>query len=86
MSEERDSEERKKVLNLLKKAISDELEREEIDKFVTDMTESKNKKINEAVHAIMHFVTDADIRSYDKEYDELCRDKLREYINYLQLW
>ena len=35
--------------------------------------------VNEAIHCLSHFATDADIRKRDSEYDEHLRTKLRGY-------
>jgi len=72
---------RKTVTGFLQKALSDELDRSELDQFVSTMNADEDRLANDTLHALIHFVVDSDIRSADAEYDKVCRDKLRSYID-----
>jgi len=71
---------KERVLFYLQEALAGTINRADFDMFVSKMESGGNTLLNEAVHALGHFLVDCDIRDSDKEYARLCREKLLEYI------
>lgn len=64
---------------LIERALNGALSVDEASRFLSGLTKDTDSIVSEAAHAVVHFVTDADIRRRDKEYDLLLRTELEKY-------
>lgn len=71
-------------LSLIERALNGTLEVDEACFFLSSLERSVDTVVSEAVHAIVHFVTDVDIRKSDKEYDFFLRTELEKYAEQLK--
>jgi len=67
---------------LLARALKDELPIEEAIRFQAELGRRTQKELS-LVHAIIHFISDLDIRRTDAEYDRLQREDLKAQLRSL---
>ncbi|MDX1251052.1 MAG: hypothetical protein IDH49_02120 [Gammaproteobacteria bacterium] len=67
------------AIALIERALCATLTADEAGRFLSGLRSDADHIISEAAHAVVHFVTDADIRKRDKEYDILLRAELEKY-------
>ena len=72
------------TLDLIEKALRDELEIEEATHFLSALQRNVDSTLSEAVHAVVHFLTDSDLRSRDEAYDRALRTELESYAQTLR--
>jgi hypothetical protein len=70
---------RKQLLEMLERALANSLGLPEATDFIASLDSEQDNTVALAAHALIHFVTDSDLRRRDSEYDQLMRAKLREY-------
>jgi len=57
---------------------------EEACNFLSALDSSESKSVGDAAHELVHFITDADLRSKDQEYDFLMRRSLEKMMKDLE--
>ena len=70
---------------LVEKALEGLTNEVEVGSFLSNLPTTTDSEILEALHAAVHFLTDADIRQKDLAYDQLCRKQLSEMYKKLKL-
>ncbi|MBF0152114.1 MAG: hypothetical protein HQL84_19030 [Magnetococcales bacterium] len=68
---------------IIRRAIDNDLSIEEACYFLSTLDNEICKDVCIAIHAVIHFITDTDIRQADHEYDKLLRDGLISSIKLL---
>lgn len=76
---------KQRVEQLIQRALNDDLPIEEAGEFLSRLNDYTDVKVRDAAHAVVHFLTDHDIRQTDREYDRLQRQILSESLEALQL-
>lgn len=72
------------TLELIGRALRDELEIEEASFFLSSLQRNVDSTLSDAVHAVVHFVIDTDLRARDKAYDAALRVELESYAEALR--
>lgn len=75
---------KQRMEELLQRALDDDLSIEEACGFLSMLDDKAEQKIHDAAHAVVHFVTDQDIRQADREYDRLQRQLLSANLESLK--
>jgi len=78
------SEVRAQTLDIVGRALRDEIEIEEASVFLSSLPRDIDLALSEAAHAVVHFVTDADLRARDKAYDAALRVELESHVETLR--
>jgi hypothetical protein len=72
------------VRDLIKKALDNGLTKEEYHDFVSKMEEDVDNVVNQAVHALGHYIVGIDIRIRDVGYGRICERELRDFLERLE--
>ena len=70
---------KQKTEEMIQRALNGDLSIEEASRFLSMLDDNTEQKLRDTAHAVVHFLTDQDIRKIDREYDRL----QREYLNSL---
>ncbi len=73
-----------KTISLIEKALNGVLTVAEASCFLSSLKKDTNRIVCDAAHAVVHFLSDADIRLNDKEYDLILRTELEKYSKQLR--
>lgn len=69
---------------VLRRALADELTVDEASKLLSGLPQRTRRNVQDAIHAAVHFVSDADIRQSDAEYNRLQRASLIKRLDDLR--
>lgn len=72
------------LATLAEKAFDDDLSVEEASSFLSTIDASRFPKLAAVAHLVVHFVTDADVRAKDSEYDLAMRKEIRDMLRRLE--
>lgn len=69
-----------RIVELIKMALSEILSLDDATGFLSSLDKRIDGTLLDAAHAVVHFVTDADIRKRDAMYDAVLRAELETYV------
>lgn len=72
------------VIELIHRTLCGDVSLDEASHFLSSLSKDTNSLVVYAAHAIVHFVTDQDLRNTDHRYDILLRDELNNFIKELE--
>lgn len=75
---------RKRALEIVHLALSDSISLAEVTLEMSKLEAASDPLVAAAIHTVMHFLTDVDIRQSDKEYNAIARGQLVEMVMELQ--
>jgi hypothetical protein len=73
------------VIQLAEKALAGEQDIGPATQLISRLKREEAVELREAAHLLMHFISDSDLRSRDKEYDRLQREQLEKSLSKLKL-
>ena len=68
------------IIDTIEKSIKGEIPSYSIEELIKLEFFDEQKIVNEAIHCLIHFITDEDIREKDTEYDEYMKARLIQYV------
>jgi hypothetical protein len=71
------------TINIIKRALRDDLSVDEAGRFLSGLRKDADLDVLRAAHAVVHFVTDSDLRLKDNEYDVMLKEQLEEWVRRL---
>ena len=74
---------KEQTLELVGRALRDGISTEEASAFLSNLPRDVDSVLSEVAHAVLHFVTDADLRARDKAYDAALRAELEGCVETL---
>ncbi len=71
------------AIGVLRRSLAGEVTIEEANTLFSSLSNHSEQSVQDALHAAVHFLTDADVRQSDPEYDRLQRVRLAEKLDAL---